>query len=85
MSVAPPIPADLVERYREVAFVVLLSVGALLFALGIAFLVIGASVGTAPPAPYMTPTDKYALVAVSLAGCAAGLLLVRAAGRVVGW
>lgn len=74
-----------VERFRELGFVSLALVGALLFALGVGFLVIGVSIGTGPPAPYTTPTGKRLLIIASLAAIVGGVLVVRMAGKVVGW
>lgn len=76
---------ETVEHLREPAFVVLLLVGMGVFAFAAAFLVIGIAINTAPPAPYVTPTDKRLLIVLSLVGMVVGALLVRAAGRTVGW
>lgn len=64
---------------------VLLFVGALITALGVAFLVIGVSIGTESPAPYMPQRDKTLLVVLSAAAIVVGALVIRAAGKVVGW
>lgn len=72
------------ERFREPVFVVAFFGGMLVFALGIAFLILGVTVNTAPPAPYVTQTDKYLLIAVSVGATIVGLASVRFAGRVVG-
>lgn len=79
------ISPDTVEQYRESAFVAVLFVGALLFAIGGAFLVIGISINTAPPAPYVTPTAKQILIVGSLVAIVVGAVLVRFAARIVGW
>lgn len=84
MSAATLSP-DTVEGLREPAFVVLLLVGMTVFSFGGAFLVIGVSINTAPPAPYVSPTDKRLLVGSSLAAMVVGVVLVRLAGRVVRW
>lgn len=72
-------------RYREPTFAAALFVGMLLFALGIAFLILGIAVNTSPPAPYMTSTDKYTLIGISVAAIVVGVVTVRFAGKVVGW
>lgn len=79
------ISPDTVEQYRESAFVGVLFLGALIFAVGGAFLVIGISVNTEPPAPYVTPSAKQILIAGSLVAVVIGGFLVRFAARVVGW
>lgn len=79
------IDSDSLEQLREPAFVGLLMTGAIVFSLGVAFLTIGIAINTAPPAPYVTPTDRYLLIGLSIAAIVGGGALVRFAGRVVGW
>lgn len=74
-----------IERWREGSFVVVFFVGVGVFTLGTAFFVLGVSVGTGPPAPYMSPNDKRILVASSLGTMVVGALTVRFAARIVGW
>lgn len=76
---------ETVEQFREPAFVALLFIGAIVFALGGAFLVVGISINTAPPAPYVTPTDKWLLVAVSAVAMVVGAAMIRFAAKIVGW
>lgn len=85
MNTTGVLSPDAIERYREAGFVVFLLAGTVIFALGIGFLVIGVGIGTSPPAPYMTATDKYALVGLSVAALAVGGALIRGAGKAVGW
>jgi uncharacterized membrane protein len=75
---------DTFERFREPVFVVAFFGGMLVFALGVAFLILGITINTAPPAPYVAENDRYLLIAVSVAATVAGLASVRFAGRVVG-
>lgn len=82
---AATLSRDTVEGLREPAFVVLLLVGMTVFAFGGAFLVIGVSINTAPPAPYVSPADRRLLIGSSIAAMVVGAVLVRLAGRVVGW
>lgn len=79
------VSSDAVEQFREPAFVVVLLVGALAFALGGAFLVVGISINTSPPAPYVSPRDKQILIVGSLVSMVVGALLIRLAARIVGW
>lgn len=79
------ISPDTLERYRESAFVAVLFLGALIFAFGIAFLVVGIGVNTEPPAPYVTQTAKQILIAGSLVAIVVGGVFVRFAARIVGW
>ena len=76
---------DAVEALREAGFDALLLGGATLVALGVAFLAIGVGVNTAPPAPYVSPQDRVLLIAGSALAIVVGLVLVRLAGRTVGW
>jgi len=85
MSTRSGVPAIGVEGFREAGFFALLMVGMLVLALGVGFFIIGISINTAPPAPYVTPTDKWTLTGISVVGIIIGLVLVRAAGKVVGW
>lgn len=79
------ISSDTFEKLREPAFVAILFVGALIFALGGAFVVVGISINTAPPAPYVSPTAKQILTFGSLVVMVVGALLIRMAARIVGW
>ncbi|MFB6360548.1 MAG: hypothetical protein ABEH59_04430 [Halobacteriales archaeon] len=79
------IPRHTIERFRESAFVALALLGAAVLAFGGAFLTIGLAINTAPPAPYVTPTDKQLLIVGSLLSMVVGGLLIRAAARMVGW
>ena len=76
---------DRFKRLREPTFAVSLFTGMLVIALGVAFLILGATINTAPPAPYMNPSEKYLLVAISVIAIIGGLGMVRFAGKVVGW
>lgn len=73
------------ERYREPTFAVALFAGMLVFALGIAFLILGVAINTEPPAPFMTPTAKYTLIGISVIAIVVGAVTIRFAGKVVGW
>lgn len=74
------------ESLQNTVFVGGVLLGMTVFAVGLAFLILGVSVGTGPPAPYVyTSTDKYLLVAGSLGTMVAGLAVVRLAARAVGW
>lgn len=73
------------EQLREPAFVAVLFVGALIFSLGGAFLVVGVSINTEPPAPYVSPTDKQLLILGSMISMVVGAALIRMAARIVGW
>lgn len=84
MSIAG-LSEETLERLREPAFVVLLLVGMGVFAFSAAFLVIGVAINTAPPAPFVTPTDKRLLIGLSAAGMVVGVLVIRLSGRTVGW
>lgn len=70
---------------EEVGFAGLLTIGMLVFALGMAFFILGVSINTSPPAPYVSQTDKYLLVGLSSVAMVIGLVFVRAAGKMVGW
>ena len=72
------------ERFREPVFVVAFLGGMLVFALGVAFLILGITINTAPPAPYVTPSDRYLLIGVAAGALVVGVASVRFAGRVVG-
>ena len=76
---------DVVEQFREPAFVAVLLVGAFTFALSGAFLVVGISINTQPPAPYVRPVDKQILIVGSVVGMVVGAVLIRFAARIVGW
>lgn len=74
------------EGTREALFVGGAILGVAVFALGLAFLIVGVSVGTSPPAPYLQTTlDKVLLIGGSLTAMAAGAGLVRAASTLAGW
>jgi hypothetical protein len=75
---------DAIERYRESAFVGLLFAGALVFSVATAFFVIGISINTGPPAPYVTPLAKQLLTVGSLVAMIAGAVLIRTAASIVG-
>lgn len=79
------ISPDTIERFRESAFVGLTLLGTGILALGGAFLTIGLSINTAPPAPYVSPTDKRLLIVGSLVAMIVGVALIRTGARVVGW
>ncbi len=76
---------DTIEQFRESAFVGVLLVGAVLFALSGAFLVVGISINTQPPAPYVDPAAKQILIVGSVVGMVVGAVLIRFAARIVGW
>lgn len=82
---AVTLSSDTVEQLREPAFVIVLFVGALILALGGAFLVVGVSINTAPPAPYVSPLDKRLLIVGSVVSMVIGAVLIRLAARIVGW
>lgn len=74
------------ETIREPVFWLLLFTGMLVFALGTAFLVLGLSMSTTPPAPYFeSRNDKLLVIGLSIAGIVAGIATVRFSGKVVGW
>ena len=73
------------DRFREPVFVGAFFGGMLVFALGMAFLILGLTVNTAPPAPYVSPNDRHLLIAISAGAVIVGAGLVRFAGKVVGW
>lgn len=74
------------ESLQNTVFIGGVLLGMTVFALGVAFLILGVSVGTGSPAPYVyTTTDKYLLIAGSLGTIVAGVVLVRLAARAVGW
>lgn len=77
-----PIP----ESLRGPLFVAGVVGGMTVLALGFGLLVLGVSVDTRPPAPYVySTTDKYLVVAVAVGALALGGGIVRAAARMVGW
>lgn len=76
---------DTIEQFREPVFVALLFIGAFVFALGGAFLVVGIGINTAPPAPYVRPVDKQILIVGSIVAMIGGAFLIRFAARIVGW
>ena len=76
---------DTIEQFREPAFVAVLLVGAFVFALAGAFLIVGISINTQPPAPYVRPVDKQILIVGSLVAMIVGAVLIRSAARIVGW
>lgn len=74
------------ERLQEVGFATLLFGGVLVFGLGMAFFILGLAIQAEPPSPYLTSVaEKYVLIAASIGTMAVGAVLVRAAGKVVGW
>lgn len=82
---AVSLSSDVIEQFREPAFIVVLLVGASVLAFGGAFLVIGVSINTSPPAPYVSPIDKQLLIVGSIAAMVVGAALIRFAARIVGW
>jgi hypothetical protein len=75
-----------VDRYREALFVAGLVLGVVVLALGGAFFLLGATLTTTPPAPYLaSTTDKLILLAVSTAAIALGGGIVRGALKLAGW
>jgi len=75
-----------VERHRELLFTGTLLLGAVVFALGTAFLILAISVDTTPPAPYLaSTTDRLLLFGFALGSIAAGVLLGRVSFRLGGW
>ena len=73
------------DRFREPVFVGAFFGGMLVFALGLAFLLLAITINTAPPAPYVSPNDRYLLIAISVGAVVVGAGTVRFAGKVVGW
>ena len=74
------------ERLQEYGFAGLLLLGVLVFSLGLAFLILGLAIQTESPSPYLASTsDKYGLIAASVVTILVGLVMVRSAGRIVGW
>jgi autotransporter translocation and assembly factor TamB len=74
------------ERFRELLFVLMLVLGTLLFALGLAFLILGVSMSTTPPAPYFASmTDKYVTMGGSALTAVIGIGVMRFATSVGGW
>ena len=74
------------ERLQEIGFAALLFGGTLVFGLGTAFFILGLAIQAEPPSPYLTSTaEKYTLIAISVGTMVVGGILVRTAGKVVGW
>jgi len=74
------------ERLQEFGFAALLLLGVIVFALGVAFFILGLGIQAEPPSPYLTSTnEKYALIGLSVGTMVVGGLLIRSAGKVVGW
>lgn len=71
------IAGALAERGSEAVFVGALIVGSTLLALGSAFLVLGLTVTTHPPAPYLPQPEKYLLAAGSAVTAAVGFGILR--------
>lgn len=74
-----------IDRNREATFVLVLFVGVGLTALGVAFVILGLTVTTRPPAPSILLWHKRVLVGSSLVAIIGGLLTIRVAGHIVGW
>ncbi|WP_227352949.1 hypothetical protein [Haladaptatus salinisoli] len=69
---------SLVNRHRELLFNLGLLVGVIVFALGGAFLLLGVTITTTPPAPYFrSTTDRLILIGVSLVAMVVGAGIVR--------
>lgn len=74
------------NRSREPLFVGGVFLGVLVLALGVAFLILGVSMDTTPPAPYFaSTTDRLLVVAGSLGAVVFGALVVRGSARLAGW
>jgi hypothetical protein len=74
-------PAD---GSREARFVAALLFGVALVAVGSAFLVLGVTISTSPPAPYMSVRDRRLLIAGSVLTVCLGVVVVNYARRFVG-
>lgn len=74
------------DTLQEVAFVTLVAVGALIFALGVSFLVLAISLDTSPPSPYLASTqDRIILFVASIGAIVLGAGIVKTGARIVGW
>lgn len=77
---------SLIEKYREPLFLLLLSTGMLVFAGGVAFLILGLSMDITAPAPYFASlTDKLIIIAFAVVTIGIGGAIVRFAAKLVGW
>lgn len=75
-----------VGQNRERLFFLLLVLGMLIFALGVAFSVLFVAMDTTPPAPYFaTAMDKYKTGGVALLLLVLGAATVRAGAKLGGW
>lgn len=73
------------EGSRELGFAVGLVLGVALLALGTAFLVLGLSISTEPPAPYMSVRDRRLLIVGSLLTAVLGAVVIRYVKPLLGW
>jgi uncharacterized membrane protein len=70
----------------ETLFIVAVLVGMTVFACGFAFLLLGVTTDTVPPAPYFaTTTDRVLMIIISVAALGGGGGIVRWAMGIVGW
>lgn len=73
------------ESSRELGFAVGLVLGVALLALGTAFLVLGLSISTEPPAPYMSVRDRRFLIGGSLLSVVLGVVVIKYVKSLLGW
>ncbi|MDY6765363.1 MAG: hypothetical protein SV377_06755 [Halobacteria archaeon] len=74
------------DTLEEAAFVTLTVIGALIFALGVSFLVLAISLDTNPPSPYLeSMQDKIILLVASIGAIVLGAGIVKTGAKIVGW
>lgn len=71
------------DRVREASFISTLVVGMTLVSFSGAFLILGLTVNSQPPAPYLSPGDKRLLIIVSGVSIGIGLVIIHIARRFV--
>jgi hypothetical protein len=69
---------------REARFVAVLLLGVALVAIGTAFLILGVTISTSPPAPYMSVWDRRFLIGGSALTVCLGVVVANYARRFVG-
>lgn len=76
----------IIARYRERWFFLTLTIGMLIFALGLAFTILFLALNTHPPAPYFaSATDRYLTGGFSLLFMIVGLGMIRLGAKLGGW
>lgn len=76
----------LYSTMSEGLFIVAILVGMTVFACGFAFLLLGVTTDTVPPAPYFaTMTDRVLLIIISVVALGGGGGIVRWAMGIAGW